>query len=256
MSAPYAPPVDALLSHGKTYIKKWPDYVTQYGLTAADILELIRMATDTELSWAESDSAEDWAPIHAWRALGQLKAEAAVEPLIAVFNDMDEDDWFREEIPNVFSLIGPVAIPKIAEFLSDSKNQFYMRWVSMEVLAQIGQGHPTSRDECLEPLINQLEQCSKNSRQLNGALICALIDLEAKEASPQIEAAFKAKRVDTSIPGDWLDVQKSLGLLTAREVKALRNHVDTEHFASKATKLKESTLGFGEVKKLAHKKKK
>jgi HEAT repeat protein len=255
-SAPYTPPVDALLNYGDTRRQKWPDYIARYSFTAADLPELIRMATDAELNWAESESAEVWAPVHAWRALGQLKAEAAVEPLIAIFNEMDESDWFREEMPEVLSLIGPVAIPKIAEFLADSKNLFYMRWVCTEALAQMGQAHPNSRDECIGRLVKQLEQHSKNSRELNSAVICALLDLNAKEAAAQIEAAFKAKRVDTSITEDWLEVQKSLGLLTASEVKALRNHVDTEHLGAKATKLNQSTTGFGQVIKSGQKKKK
>jgi hypothetical protein len=46
--------------------------------------ELIRMALDEDLHWADTESAEVWAPLHAWRTLAQLRAEAAVEPLIGL----------------------------------------------------------------------------------------------------------------------------------------------------------------------------
>jgi hypothetical protein len=246
----------SLLSIGKPHVSKWADYLAQFNLTTADIAELIRMATDSELNWAESESLEVWAPVHAWRALGQLKAEAAIEPLISIFNEMEDSDWFREEMPDVFGLIGPTAIPGLAEFLANPNNIFWSRWMSADVLVKIGQEHPSARDECLGRLVHQLEQYSKNSRDLNGALICALIEFEGREAAATIEAAFSAKRVDTSMAGDWLDVQRSLGLLTKSEVYDLRKYIDTEHLGTKATKLRESTAGFGQGTKSSSKGKK
>jgi len=64
------------------------------GLGPQHVPDLIRMALDDELYWADSDSLEVWAPIHAWRALGQLRAEAAVQPLtrlLARIDDFDDD---------------------------------------------------------------------------------------------------------------------------------------------------------------------
>lgn len=242
----YAAPVDALLSFGEPHGRKWPDYLTQFNLTAADIPELIRMATDSDLNWSETESLEVWAPLHAWRSLGQLKATAAIKPFIAIFNEMDDSDWFREEMPDVFALIGPTAIPDVAEFLANPNNLFSSRWMSAETLVKIGQKYPSVRDECLSRLIQQLEQYSKNSRELNGALMCTLIHIEGREAAPLIEAAFSAKRVDTSMAGDWVDVQRELGLITRSEAHDLRNHVDAEHLGAKATKLRVSAGGFGE----------
>lgn len=252
----YAAPVDALLSFGEPHARKWPDYLTQFNLTAADIPELIRMATDLDLNWAESESSEVWAPLHAWRSLGQLKAEAAIVPLISIFNEMEDSDWFREEMPDFFSLIGPTAIPGIAEFLANPNNLFYSRWMSADTLVKIGQEHPSAHEECLGRLVQQLEQYSKNSRELNGALICALIEIEGREAAATIEAAFSAKRVDTSMAGDWVDVQHSLGLLTQSQVYDLRKYVDTEHLGTKAAKLRESAIGFGQGMKESSKGKK
>jgi Protein of unknown function (DUF1186) len=252
----YAAPVDALLSLGEPHGTRWTDYLNQFSLTTADIPELIRMATDSDLNWAESESLEVWAPLHAWRTLGQLKTEAAIKPLIAIFNEMEDGDWFRDDMPDVFALIGPSAIPGMAEFLANPSNLFYVRWMSAEALVKIGQKHPSVRDECLGKLVQQLEQYSKNSRELNGALICTLIHLEGREAAPLIEAAFSAKRVDTSMAGDWVDVQSELELITRSEMYELRSHVDAEHLAAKATKLRESTVGFGAVIKASSKGKK
>jgi hypothetical protein len=203
------------------------------------------MATDSDLNFASSDSLEVWAPIHAWRVLGQLKAEAAIAPLISVFNEMEENEWFREEIQDVFAMIGPASIPELADFLANSSNLFYVRWVSAETLVKICQKYPSTRDACLNVFVKQLEQYPKNSREINGAIICSLLDIEGSEATALMEAAFSAKRVDTSIPGNWIDVQQQLGLLTRAEVAELRHYVDAEQVRSKAMKLRDSTIGFG-----------
>jgi hypothetical protein len=80
----------------------WPDYLA-LGLGPEHIPDLIRMATDEKLHWADSESLEVWSPIHAWRALGQLRAESTVEPLLGLLHriDDDQDDWVGEEIPEV-----------------------------------------------------------------------------------------------------------------------------------------------------------
>jgi hypothetical protein len=50
MAEDYAAPVDRLLPMGERAARQgeWPDYL-QLGLTAADVPELIRLATDEEL---------------------------------------------------------------------------------------------------------------------------------------------------------------------------------------------------------------
>src|SRR5438093_123369 len=79
MSNDYKDPVARLLTLGDARpVKTWPNYL-ELGLSREHVPELIRMATDDELNWADSESLEVWAPIHAWRALGQLRAEEAAE---------------------------------------------------------------------------------------------------------------------------------------------------------------------------------
>lgn len=72
----YPPPVDKLLTFGDCRkLPERPNYL-ELGLGPEHIPALIRMATSEELNHADSESSEVWAPVHAWRALGQLRAEA------------------------------------------------------------------------------------------------------------------------------------------------------------------------------------
>lgn len=95
---PYGPPVDQLLTYGEGQSVSpddWPNYLA-LGLGPEHIPDLIRMATDEDLNWADSDSLEVWAPLHAWRTLGQFRAEAAVAPLLTLVGTLPDNDWVME----------------------------------------------------------------------------------------------------------------------------------------------------------------
>ena len=91
----YPLPAGALLERGETDVAangNWPDYVGDHGLTAHHVPDLIRMLRDPALLDAPADSPKVYASIHAWRALGQLHAEAAIGPLLELLRDEIEDD--------------------------------------------------------------------------------------------------------------------------------------------------------------------
>jgi hypothetical protein len=219
-TALYAFPLDKLLMLGDARPTKrhWPDY-RQYGLTVEHIPDLIRMATDDELNTANSQSAEVWAPTHARRALGQLRAESAAEPLTSLFHLIDDngDDMVNEELPEVLGLIGSAAIPAVAEYLADASHGLWARVAAASSLKEIGQRHPDARAECVALLTRQLEYFADQDDTLNADLVGALLDLKAVESAPVMERAFAAGRVELSVAGDWEEVQVELGLLEKRK---------------------------------------
>ncbi len=102
----YQPPVAELINYGECQAnQEWPDYVQELNLGQEHISELIKMVTDEELNQAKSDSPEVWCTLHAWRALGQLKALEAFEPILGLLNNED-DDWFRDDFPTLCTLFG------------------------------------------------------------------------------------------------------------------------------------------------------
>ena len=63
----------------------WPDYL-QYGFTETDIPALLDLVADQTFDQMDSESTEVWAPLHAWRTLGQLGNNAlTLPPLSAPF---------------------------------------------------------------------------------------------------------------------------------------------------------------------------
>ncbi len=219
----YPPPVNKLLTYGDyRNIGRRPDYLVELGLGPEHIPDLIRMATDPELRWAYSDTLEVWAPIHAWRALGQLHAEAAIEPLLPLFDEAEDDDWVMEDLPEVYGMIGPAAIPAITAYMADESHGEWPRIAAMRSLAEIGKMHPEARDECIAALSQQLELFDENDPEMNGFLINDLLDLKAVETASLMKRAFDAGYVDESIVGDWDEVQVALGLKSRAEVPVKR----------------------------------
>ncbi len=216
----YQPPVKRLLTYGESNRitpEEWPDY-RELGIGPEHVPELIQMATDEELNVAAAESTEVWAPVHAWRALGQLRAVAAVEPLLELFDRLEDDDWVHEELPAVFGLIGPAALPALAAYLADLSHTDSSRISTITGIEKIGKRWPDARAEALAILTERLERFEENEPDVNAFLVEALVELGAKEAAPLIERAFAEGYVDPMVMGDWDDVQVELGLKSAEEV--------------------------------------
>ena len=215
----YAPPLDRLLKLGRPPGDAAGVDCAALGLDRSQVPELIRMATDAELNTGPSGSPIVYAPIHAWRALGQLRAEEAIAPLLGLLRriDEDDDDWVSDDLPRVLAEIGAASIQPIAEYLADPSHREWARTAAAAALGLVAEAHPETRAECVARLRAQLEHDGEQSESLNACLIAPLLDLKAMEALPDIERAFASGRVDESVNGDWEDAQIELGLKTVRE---------------------------------------
>jgi len=189
-----------------------PDYVAEFALGPEHIPVLIELARQ----WAETgERPEDdtlYAPVHAWRALGQLRAVEAVEPLLAMQNRLDalDDDWYLGEFHCVFGLIGPPAIPAMADYLADRGNSEFARVSAGDGLCEVGKAFPETRPKVVELLTAQLARREPEMYSLNGLVVCSLLDLKAAESAEVIERAFAAGVVDESICGDWSVIRQEL----------------------------------------------
>lgn len=217
----YLSPVDKLLTYGDAReFDGWPNYL-ELGLTHKDIPELIRMLTDEELFFQKSDSLEVWASLHAWRALGQLQAIDAIEPLLRQLHKIDDDDWVNEEFPEVFAMIGAPAITHIDYYLKEMGGGLSARITAASSLEMIGNSHPETRGKCVKVLTENLTEFADNDPTFNAFLISYLTDLKAVESLPVIQEAYEHDLVDLSIQGDLEDTEIELGVRVERETPGL-----------------------------------
>jgi len=217
----FSSPVNKLIALGEKDARsgKWPDIV-ELGITPEHIPELLRIIDETESFWPEEpvDDPQVYAPIHAWRALGQLKAEQAVPALIelVIWNEDENADWIMEDIPDVMGMIGPVSIPPLRDHLTDPDKLTWASVTFAHCLAEIGQQHAESRAACVEVLQAGLEQYKQNDETINGFIVSFLAELKAVEAAPLVERAYQADLVEMSVIGDYEDFQIEVGLLEKR----------------------------------------
>ena len=224
----YADPVGQLLAIGEAGSDdpaKWPDYVAEFGLGHEHVAALACMVCDAALNQADADSSEVWAPMHAWRALGQLGVQEGVAPLLDFLRTSENDDAVNEELPVVFGMIGPAAVPHIAAFLSDRSNPTSPAATAMAGLKEIIARHPECRGDCVGILVRVLEPHAGTNPVVNGFAVWTLLDLAAAEAIDAMRAAFRRKAVDLSLVGDEEDVEIALGLRKRRTTPAPNYHI-------------------------------
>ncbi len=183
--ASYQQPVDKLLTcgmNGWITPDKWPDY-RKLGIGPEHIPDLIRMATDE---------------MHAWRALGQLRAVEAIEPLLGLLERLENDDWVHDELPDVFAKIGPAALPALTEYVADLSHAVSSQISAITSIEKIGKRWPDVKSECLALLQERLERFEENVSEVHGFLVLAYVKLEAGD-SPLIERAFDEGYVDPMV---------------------------------------------------------
>lgn len=211
MSADYAPAVDQLLRLGEKRLDEHTLFPL-LGIGEAHVPQLIALATDEDLLEGNEQGDAIWGPIYAWRALGQLRAPEAVEPLLSILWRADEEDWVAEEVPKALVQIGPGALPALAAYLLGDENGTWPRTAAVGAVEKIAQQYPEARETAVNALLRALERFASQSSTLNSFLIDSLLNLKVVEARDLIREAYRARRVDVSILGEYGDVEVALGV--------------------------------------------
>lgn len=212
----YQAPISQLITYGQPKPNQgpddWPNYISELKLDSEHIPDLLRLVLDPAVAQTPSNHVEVWASLHAWRSLGQLRAQDAIDPLLKLLGN-EADDWVTDEIPWVYALIGPAAIPALAKYLKSSSKDAWGRMTTVSCLRAIAELHqPAARQECIVVMTTQLAEYRRNPPELNGLLIAELIELKASTAAATIEQAYKTGCVDELMAGTWPACQVSLGL--------------------------------------------
>jgi hypothetical protein len=191
--------------------KQWLDYVTQFGLTVADLSELSRLSWDEEV--VDEEGTQVFCFIHAIRASVQIDPEAGIKLYIELLQKFPDDDWLHEEIDGISRNVGAIAIVPFVKILADPTQNQYLRVTFTNGLEEIGKTYPETRDTCVEALIAQLQNYRiQDDDFLNSVLVDNLINLKAVEAVNLIEEVFASRDLDQNLTGSWPAAQVSLGL--------------------------------------------
>lgn len=211
------PKIQTLLTLGEPdHTRNWPNYVEQYGFTLADVPTLLMLYADEDINAMGSDRAEIWAPVHAWRTLGQLGSEASIAPIIQSFDTLYNDDYAQSELPEVIGMIGPVAIPALVDYWQQSDKNEFSYLLATDALCEIAKRDPAHRLQVIDIYLDYMKHPYTSERVLNGLLIAQLMDLKAVEAIDGIRNMFALDCVDLSCAGDLEEVEIDLGFRAQR----------------------------------------
>ena len=182
----YSPQTTALMRHESIgYGKKWPNFPELYQLTEKHVSELLFMTLDPDIE-DEYPSAHT----HAWRALGQLRAENAVPILLDQFAD-ESSIYLDDVIVRVFAIIGSSAIPHLERIFDEYLGDEYPAILAVRCLEEIGSADSEARETCNSVLATLLGQYDEYDDEFNGCVAAAMLTLKATGYQYLIEEAFK-----------------------------------------------------------------
>ncbi len=214
---PDNPKIQTLLKLGQpSYHGAWPDYVEQYGFAREDVPSLLNLFTDEDIDAMPSDCPEVWAPLYAWRILGQLGSEEAIGPIVQSFDTLHKDDAALGELPGVIGMIGPAAIPALRQYWRQPGKDEFSYVMAMDALCEIAKQHPASREQVIDIYIEYMDEPNTQADTLNGLLMACLMDIKANEAIDGVRRLFALNCVDPGCAGDLEEVEIELGLRTKR----------------------------------------
>lgn len=212
----------------------WPDY-RALGLSEENIPELTALAIDMriymETDGEETEAGDDeleaeqrnraFGVIHAWHALGQLKAESAAVALLSLLLVLSrlDDDYGITELPKVLGKMGEISLQLVDDGLENNGIHPEGRTDCVNVVTEVHKVYPELRGQCIELLAAELERKIPD-RMHNGFVVFALIEMEATEVLDIIRNAYHWDRVALSVCGDIEEVEIAMGVRTERSTPA------------------------------------
>lgn len=207
--ASFAAPVAELLTLGEPLFgPERPNYVAAHGFTHEHVPELLRMLDAREFDELDEDDVRSWAPIHAARALGQLRAEQAIEPLIDFARRHPQDDYLVLE--QIMEDIGPPAVEALLQWLRLAAD--YEHMTPVEALKRIALAHPSERTRITSELAAVLLNFERRPEPLNALLCDALCALDATAHRALVAQVLDSGRFDESFVDELAAVDAWAGL--------------------------------------------
>ena len=161
------------------------------------IPDLEHMVLDEGLLYGWPAEPSAWAPLHALRLLGHLRAHRSAGRLLALMDR--EDDWLSDLLPSVWSDMGPEVAEPLWAYVQDRQHNPEQRGNALVGLQKLAEKHPRYRGEIVERLSRLLDDAPVEDKTANAYIVYVLGELKAVETLPALGRAFDAGKVDLKI---------------------------------------------------------
>jgi hypothetical protein len=201
MNKKYSKQVEALFKYKIAKLKEeWINYPEKFNFDATHIPELIDVLKKTDLESVTMQKVENSAPMHAWRALGQLNATESVKFLFESLIKNSEAIIFYLELPVVIGMMDENAIEPTKEYLEMEHNdRLDIKLCAIESLTKLANHITASKNRIATIFIESLNEYSFNNYKFTTYLIKALMELEITKANELIEEIIDVEEYDSEI---------------------------------------------------------
>jgi hypothetical protein len=208
-------------------------YIAKCDFSERDVAALMACAEKwTSSSWHIDTNDDYFLPLHAWRALAELKAHEAISLLADLpFACAAHEDWTIEDIPWAMALMGEEAVPQL---ISIARERFAQSPTTLAIIDSLKHTVSGALEKCsletrnavvgfyreclaesvANPVVVDSPELAADHPLLhrNASVLFAVLDLGLTELAPELEAAFSKNQIDHGMAGDWESVRKDLGV--------------------------------------------
>lgn len=193
---------------------------------AQDISNIILYSIGKTYKGINDDTIESWdnsAIMHSLILLAQLQSDKGLDAVLEImrqtgeFADYHLGDMAPELLHPALYACGKDNVPAIEDYLNQPGLDSYLRSQAPDALAMIVFNHPERRDEIIavfRRLLNSMVSNLPVQRACDGTfagfVMSNLMDIDAKELIPEIEATFATDCVNKTIAGDCKKVIKDI----------------------------------------------
>lgn len=184
-------------------VQPWLDY--RAVLPADEYREpyLLSLLNDDSFAHAPEGSPLPWVPLHAWRALGQMRSLALIDPVLR----LAEDDAYihaYSDFEKLSAELGEPAIDPLVAILADQTRSVCSRTLSAVGLGAIGRtAAGATRSRIIEELMDQIRNHAADG-WINGAAAGALIAMQEHAVGPELLRMYKQGHIQGFVRKDDL----------------------------------------------------
>jgi len=159
--------------------------------------DLERMVLDEGLLSGWPAEPASWAPLHALRLLGALRAHWLAGRLLTLMER--ENDWLSDLLPSVWSKMGLKAAEPLWAYLRERQHPPEKRGVALAGLQELAERERSYRRTVINGLMQLLDESPAEDAKANGYIVLVLRMMDAVEALPLLRRL--GPKVDAQIIG-------------------------------------------------------
>lgn len=156
------------------------------------IAPLLDVLADEGLQYEDARGG-GWAPVHAVRILGELRAAAAVEPLLRWLGA--EGEALAQAVPLALARIGEPALAPLMAYAQDTTQPLRARAAALEALVRMIGPHPDVQDRVVDYLRQIVRGEDKREAEFRAFAVVGLCDISDDQAWDDILAAYRQNRI-------------------------------------------------------------